>query len=118
MSDLASLVVEGRDPAVVARIRGEVDISNASELGQEITAAVGNDAPGLVLDLSETRYLDSAGIRMLFDVREQLDRRGQLVCLVVPPGAQIGRMLTLTEVHQVIELFESPDAARERLARD
>lgn len=116
MSDLASLLVEPRESPVIARIEGEVDISNATELGERITASIGNEAAGLVLDLSQTRYLDSAGIRMLFDVREQLDRRGQLVCLVVPPDAQIGRMLTLTAVDQVISMFETSDAAMERLA--
>jgi anti-anti-sigma regulatory factor len=44
-----------------------------------------NSAIGLVLDLSETTYLDSSGVHLIFDLADALRRRQQALQLVVPP---------------------------------
>jgi anti-sigma B factor antagonist len=54
-----------------------------------------------VVDLTETSYLDSAGIRLIFGLAERLSRRGQELRLVVPDGAPIERVLVLTNVGEV-----------------
>ena len=65
MSDLASFAVVKADEIVVGFLSGEIDLSNAKELESQIENAVPNSALGMVLDLSELRYLDSSGIRLL-----------------------------------------------------
>ena len=67
---LADLSIETRGPVLVARLRGEVDMSNAGQLRDELNAATRNDALGLVLDLSEVEYLDSAGIHLIYRLRD------------------------------------------------
>jgi anti-sigma B factor antagonist len=62
---LADLEVSNDGDIVIARIVGEVDMSNADELRVAIAGAVPAEAAGLVLDLSKLDYLDSAGIRMI-----------------------------------------------------
>ena len=51
MSPLADITFETVDGVLVARVEGEVDMSNASELGAAITGRIPSDARGLVLDL-------------------------------------------------------------------
>lgn len=52
---------------VIARIAGEMDASNTSHVENELTAAVPNSAPGLVLDLSDLSFVDSSGVELSSD---------------------------------------------------
>ena len=62
---------------LVARVSGEVDLSNAASVTDRLIEATPNSATALVLDLSGTRYLDSSGVRMLFELAQRLRNRGQ-----------------------------------------
>jgi hypothetical protein len=60
--------------------------------------------------------VDSAGIRVLFDLRESLRNRGQEIRLVVPPDAEILDALRIAFVPRVVGVFESLGAATESIA--
>ncbi|MFN2617167.1 MAG: STAS domain-containing protein [Thermoleophilaceae bacterium] len=111
MTTSAEVSVERRDAAVIARVSGEVDMTNSSYVGDELMRAVPNDAGLLVVDLGEARYLDSAAIELLFDLGRRLERRRQAVRLVLPPDSPIKRVLLLTEIDSVIPLHETLDSA-------
>jgi anti-sigma B factor antagonist len=117
MAELASLIVDRHEDVQVVRLAGEVDVSNARRLEEDISEAVPNDAAGLVLDLSDTGYLDSAGIRMLFELAERLEGRRQSLALVVPEDSLIRHSLTVTEVAQAMGLHSAPDQALEAVLR-
>jgi anti-sigma B factor antagonist len=102
MTPLADLRFETIDNVVVARLQGEVDMSNADDLGAAITARVSTDALGLVLDLAAVDYLDSAGIHVLFDLRERLTRRGQQIRLVLGPDSPIATALEYAGVQRTL----------------
>ena len=106
MSTAAELTVELRGATVVAQLSGEVDMANAAYIHDELLRAVPNDAVALVVDLSPARYLDSAGIALLFDVARRLDARRQALRLVLPPGSPLERVLVLTEVGTVAPIHE------------
>jgi anti-anti-sigma factor len=80
---LATVSLETLQETPVARVVGEVDASNAGEVTGQLTDAVPNTAMGLVLDMTETSYLDSSGVQMLFEVADALRRRQQELRLVV-----------------------------------
>jgi anti-anti-sigma factor len=107
----AEVAVERHGAAVVARLSGEVDITNASYVGDELTRSVPNDAVSLVVDLSETRYLDSAAIELLFDLSRRLARRRQGLRLVLPPASPLKRVLVLTEIGSAAPLHETLEGA-------
>ena len=109
MNPLARLILEARDGVQVAHITGEVDIANASTLESEIADTVANTALGLVVNLTETDYFDSAGIRMLFELRKRLTGRRQSLRVVVPRGSVIITALLVTEVDQIIPIDETLD---------
>jgi anti-anti-sigma factor len=112
MSDIAALAIDdGPDDVVVARLSGEVDLSNAGTVGDELTAAVPNRALGLVLDLSETTYLDSSGVSLVFDLADRLRRRQQQLRLVAPAQAPLRRVLRIVDPSGALPLVESVDAA-------
>ena len=107
MTTAADISLERNGHALVARLRGEVDMTNASFVREELTSSVPNDADALVIDLTDTRYLDSAAIEVLFELSRRLGRRRQELLLVVPPGSPLRRMLTLTDVGAVAPMHES-----------
>lgn len=100
--------------AVLARLSGEVDLSNARSVKERLFDAVPNTASGLVLDLSATDHLDSSGVRLIFELGERLGNRRQKLELVVPDESNIRRVLRLTGVHHVVPMFVSI----EEVARD
>jgi anti-anti-sigma factor len=99
-----TVVIDTLEDVVVARVIGAVDLSNAQLIEDEVSAAVPNAALGVVLDLSETTYLDSAGIRLVFGLAERLRRRGQALRLVLPEGVPIERVLELANVGEIAAL--------------
>ena len=111
MTEIANVILENRGDVQVARLAGEVDISNAKRLQADIAAIVPNDAAGLVLDLSDTDYLDSAGIRMLFELHGRLSDSRQRFAAVVPDNSLIRGSLLVTEVDQAFALRPTLDEA-------
>ena len=111
MSTLADIEVERHDSAVVAHLSGEVDMTNAAFVRDELLAAVPNDALTLIVDLAGCRYLDSAAIEVIFDLARRLSRRRQELRLVVPESSPLGRVLTLTDVNSVAPVHASLDSA-------
>jgi anti-anti-sigma factor len=111
VSTLADIEVERHDSAVVAHLSGEVDMTNAAFVRDELLAAVPNDALTLIVDLAGCRYLDSAAIEVIFDLARRLTRRRQELRLVVPESSPLGRVLTLTDVNSVAPVHASLDSA-------
>ncbi len=102
MTPLADLAFEMLGDIVVARVEGEVDMSNAADLGAAITASVPSEARGLVLDLTSVGYVDSAGIQVLFELREHLTRRGQAIRVALAPDSPVSAALEYAGVQHTL----------------
>jgi anti-sigma B factor antagonist len=111
MSSLAEIAIERHGGTVVALLTGEVDMTNASRVRDQLLDSVPNDVLALVVDLSGCRYLDSAAIEVVFDVSRRLARRRQELRLVVPDSSPLGRVLLLTDVNSVAPVHSTLEAA-------
>jgi anti-sigma B factor antagonist len=102
-------VVQARtvEDVQVVSIRGEVDLSNATEVRDAIGQIASADLTVIVVDLSETGYLDSSGIAMLFRLAERLGHRRQELRLVVPPDSPLRAALELTNLPQTIPVQDA-----------
>jgi anti-anti-sigma factor len=107
----AAISAERRGDRLVVALSGEVDMSNAADVGEELTRSVPNDVAGLVLDLSGTRYLDSAAIEVIFELARRLGRRRQTLAVVVHDSSPLKRVLTLTDVGSVAAMHSSLENA-------
>jgi anti-sigma B factor antagonist len=108
---VAELGFERHERAVVATLAGEVDMTNADYVRDELTGQVPNDAHALVIDLSATQYLDSAAVELLFELSRRLGRRRQELRLVVPADSPLTRLLALTDVASVAPVHSELAAA-------
>jgi anti-anti-sigma factor len=107
----AEIAVERNGATIVARLSGEIDMTNASYIRDELTRSVPNEAVGMVIDLSGTRYLDSAAIELLFELARRLQRRRQRLRIALPPGSPLKRVLLLTEINSAAPVHDSVEAA-------
>lgn len=100
-TELATIEFGQAERATVVTIGGEVDLSNADRLLDELMARIGT-TPWLVLDLTGCSYLDSAGLRMIARVDARCRAVGSGLRLVVEPGGSIDRVLAMTHMDQVL----------------
>ena len=111
MNALAQVAGEHRGTVAIARVRGEIDASNAGWIGARVRAMLTNRTTALALDLTGTTYLDSAGIALVFAGGEELRAHQQQLHVVIAEGSSIARMLSLAGVDQAFPVHGSLDAA-------
>jgi anti-anti-sigma factor len=104
---VADASVEHRpDPSrPVAGLVGEIDLSNVDALGRALREGVPNTAVGLVLDLTRVTYLDSTGVRLIFELARELADRQQDVRVVVPHASPLRRVLRLAGVDAALPML-------------
>ncbi|MFF4832285.1 STAS domain-containing protein [Streptomyces sp. NPDC001315] len=86
----------------------EIDFSNAGPLFDAVAAAVHvrrGRLPMLVLDLTETHFIDSQGARLVDDVRRLLGPRTPLRVAASPRGLP-RRVLELTGVRRDVPVYD------------
>jgi anti-anti-sigma factor len=105
---------EGEIPLMV--IEGEVDASNSLEIAGRLRGAITNQGTALVVDLSPTTYIDSAGINVIFKLALELHERQQQLHLVVTPGSPIARMVAIVGLDAAVPTHPTREAAHAALA--
>jgi anti-anti-sigma factor len=96
----------------------EIDITNAAGLRAALLTAAGDDAGGseagehrtFVVDMTRTRFCDSAGIAALVGAHKRAQAEGGRVLLAVS-GAAVPRIFELTGIDRIIPSFASLDEA-------
>lgn len=97
---------------VVARWSGEIDMANADDLAREALAEVDNRDHGLLLDLSQVSYLDSAGIGWLVRLSRLLRERQLGFRLVVPERSVLRSSLEVGGIPGLVPTFPTVAAAQ------
>lgn len=108
---LATVDVEQQGDICVASLRGEIDTSNISEIGDVLGAAIGEGSQGMLVDLSEVAYLNSATVKLLFDLAEQMHKRHQQMRLVMTEAAPMRKLILLLKFDLVVPLDKTTDDA-------
>ena len=114
---LADVQITHARHALIARVTGEVDMSNAEDVGATVIGAIPNEASGVILDLSELDYLDSAGIYVIFGMRASLQARGLTLILVIPAESPVHDALRLSGAERPGEIADTVDDAVRAIIR-
>lgn len=105
-----------RRTAVVKQLPERVGLNQVQQLSRELDSLLDVDRPWLVLDCSEVRHLDSAGIEMLLRCMElAMKRNGDVKLAAV--SSHVAVILELTRVDRLFEIFEKPADAVESFHR-
>jgi anti-sigma B factor antagonist len=106
-TDIASS--DGTSIAVVA-LDGELDLGVLEVLDEALAKRPG-DATGVVVDLTELAFVDSAGIQALVAARDALEEAGQPNAFVVVPGSNVERILQMTGLLERLASHPDRDSA-------
>lgn len=111
--DLATVRVERRGDVQVARVSGEIDMSNAGEVRDRLRAefAVGSAEGPAVLDLSEVGYLDSAALALLDDLARSFGATRRTWVVVAPSASIARRTIALAGLDEGLSVSEDLDTA-------
>lgn len=108
---MSSLDLERIDGVPIVRVHDDIDAANAATTQQQLADALDPDAWSLVVDLSDTRYLDSAGIDMLLRLSDRLDHRRAKLLLVIPDSSQLKRLAGVVGLPEAIAIHPTLRAA-------
>src|SRR5919202_4168460 len=82
MSSPFDVTTEERSGTVLARLRGELDISTAARLEDALSRVEPNAPSTLVIDLSGLDFMDSTGLRILLTADQRAREAGRRFVLV------------------------------------
>ena len=99
-------ICKSSGPIVVVTVSGELDITTAPLLAEELRE-VQQSGSVLVVDLRAVEFMDSAGLRVLIDAADA--QRGDLY--VIPGGPQVQKLFKLTGTDQLLRILSLPQAA-------
>jgi anti-anti-sigma factor len=117
MSPLARVNEEVVGEVAIVAIEGEIDASNAAHIGDHLRRVLTNRSAALIVDLAGARYIDSAGINVLFELDLELRQRRQELHLVVPDGSLVARMLVIAGLGGAVTTHATRAAALEQAGR-
>jgi anti-anti-sigma factor len=112
---LADVQITLAPSALIAHVTGEVDMSNAEDVGATVIGATPNEAEAVILDLTGADYLDSAGIYVIHGMRASLQARGQVLILVIPPTSPVHDSLRLAGAERPGEIADAVEDALKML---
>jgi anti-anti-sigma factor len=115
VSVLASISDEHHGSTPVVTIAGEIDASNAGELADRLRAALNNRSEALVVDLTGTTYIDSAGLNVMFELAVALGERQQQLHLVIAQPSPIARMVAIVGLDATVPTHPTRAAALDAL---
>lgn len=87
--------------------KGRLDALRAGEFRQQVQTVLNDGVRNLVLDLSQTPFLDSAGMAALVSALKQCRERGGDAYMVWPQSAPVKRILALTKFDRVFAMKDS-----------
>lgn len=108
MSGERQLVWVGR--VAIMTLPAEVDIANAEYVRDDLLSVMAQGASLVIADMTATTFCDSAGVSALVRVARRAAAGGSRLWLAAGTPA-VTRVLTLTGVDKLIEIYPSVAAA-------
>lgn len=97
-------------PVVVMQMPEQLNLGQIPNFVQELAPLLESHRPRIVLDCSQVRYIDGAGIEMLLQsLEEAMKRDGDLKLADISPESKV--ILELMRVDRVFEVFQTTEEA-------
>lgn len=96
----------------VVRLRGDLELATCREVDQKLRDLLAGQNPKMVIDMKETKYVDSSGLGVLVSLYSHVKKQnGQLA--VANLNRSVRRLFDLTNVHNFLPVHASiEDAVR------
>jgi anti-anti-sigma factor len=93
--DGIELAVDRNSESATLRVSGEIDLTSAPKLDDEIQSLIEQSVKSLTLDLSSVAFMDSTGLRVLLKASKVLEGAGGKVTLR-EPSEPVRRLLEVS----------------------
>jgi anti-sigma B factor antagonist len=94
----------------VITVSGEIHVSTAPEFQRRLDAAIAKGKTAVVLDLSETEFIDSTGLSVLLNgLRRVTRQRGRMTLVCTNPT--VLRLFEITRLDTTFDIHETREAA-------
>jgi anti-sigma B factor antagonist len=94
----------------IIRLEGEVDLYAAPDLKDHVNRAIERGNTKLILDLSDTTFIDSTTLGILVSGMKRLRPRGGMLA-VLCPDPTMARIFDITGLNRMFSVHETLDAA-------
>lgn len=101
---------------MVLKCQGPLQVEATEPLGEQIERSLSNGQRMLVFDLSETPFVDSAGLESLLQWQEALEKVGGVIKLA-SVGAILHDALRITRLSERFDSYPSAKAAAGSFAK-
>ncbi len=91
--------------------QGRLDTVRAVDFRKQLQGLIDSGVKNLVLDLSQTPFLDSAGMAVLVSALKQCREQGGDARMVWPEAEPVRRILALTKFDRVFQMKNSVEEA-------
>jgi anti-sigma B factor antagonist len=91
-------------------LHGEADLHSAPELRERLRATIDDGAANVVLDLSDSTFVDSTSLGVLLGGMKRLRERDGQIHLVVP-RPDVRRIFEITLLDRIFPLHETREQA-------
>ncbi len=104
------------DETAVIALSGEVDLYTAPEFKQQLLDAIGQGTKEVVIDFSDTTFIDSTTLGVLVGGVKRLRPNGGRLSLVCN-DRNITKIFEITGLNKVFDMYESRDEALESIGQ-
>jgi anti-sigma B factor antagonist len=94
----------------VLELLGDHDLATADDLSAAIDQALAS-RPGLIVDLTETTFIDSTVVHLLINAHQVLEARGHQLTVQITEASTALRVLELTQLDNALGLARDRDEA-------
>ena len=106
-------ITEGSGGPTLVVLEGRIDATAVQSQRERLLGLIERGITRLVIDLSRTQFLDSAGMAMLVSVMKRARQAGGDIRVVEPADESVRRILHLTRLDLVLNLRPNYAAAIE-----
>ncbi|HEX6713816.1 MAG TPA: STAS domain-containing protein [Thermoleophilaceae bacterium] len=109
MTEIAEIEVHrqdlGGDEHLIS-VAGQVDLYTAPELKVAVTQVIDDGAQRVIVDLTETTFMDSTGLGVLVGAKKRLRALDGSIA-IVSPDAGIRRLFEISGLTHLFEIYET-----------
>jgi len=99
---------------ITLKVDERLDSGNVDYLKRKASELISSGVPGIIIDFSETKFIDSIGLGALVSILKQTTQNDiKIVLCALSP--QVRQIFELTRLYRLFDIFDTLEDAKESL---